>query len=158
LDELKKERDKILQDLCRADNHRDSLEIEAVKLKNMLEELEDKLAEAHSFILQLEKDNEKLQQERVCAVKEANLLRKRVQELEKARYEKEKFHEFTYAELKEPTNGFDDSLKIGEGGYGSVYKGFLCSSTVAIKILNPCGMQGKDEFFKEVNDLMDLLL
>lgn len=134
------------------------MEIEVVKMKLMLEELQEKLAEAHSLILHLEKENEKLQQERVCAVKEANLLRQRVQELERARYEKEKFCEFTYQELKQGTNGFDDSLKIGEGGYGSVYKGFLHGSTVAIKILNPWGMQGKDEFFKEVSGQVDWLL
>lgn len=128
-----------------------------MKLRHLVEEFQEKLGEAHSFILQLEKDNDKLQQERVCAVKEANLLRRKVQELASARYENQKFCKFTYEELKEATNGFDDSLKIGEGGYGSVYKGLLHGSTVAIKILNPWGMQGKEEFFKEVSGQVDLL-
>ncbi|KAJ1694420.1 hypothetical protein LUZ63_011118 [Rhynchospora breviuscula] len=153
LEEIKRQRDEILQDLSRADKHREALEVEAAKFKHMVEELKEKLTEAHCLILHLEKDNEKLQQERVCAVKEANLLRKRVQELEMARYEKEKFCEFKYEELKEATHGFDDSLKIGDGGYGSVYKGFLRGSTVAIKMLNPRGMQGKTEFFKEMSAL-----
>ncbi|XP_078148445.1 U-box domain-containing protein 33-like isoform X2 [Carex rostrata] len=156
LDEIKRERDEVLQDLCRSDKHRDALEVEIVKLRHLVEEFQEKLGEAHSFILQLEKDNDKLQQERVCAVKEANLLRKKVQDLESSRYENQKFCEFTYEELKEATNGFADSLKIGEGGYGSVYKGLLHGSTVAIKILNPWGMQGKEEFFKEMSVLSKL--
>ncbi|KAJ4836171.1 hypothetical protein Tsubulata_004980, partial [Turnera subulata] len=30
---------------------------------------------------------------------------------------------FTFQELREATNGFNRLLKIGEGGFGSVYKG-----------------------------------
>ncbi|KAJ3684406.1 hypothetical protein LUZ61_013570 [Rhynchospora tenuis] len=40
--------------------------------------------------------------------------------------------EFTYIELKGGTDDFDDSLMIGKGGYGSVYKGFLRHTSVEI--------------------------
>lgn len=55
---------------------------------------------------------------------------------------------FTYEELAEATNGFNKLLKIGEGGFGSVYKGTLKPlkgkgnpTVVAIKKLNRYGMQ-----------------
>lgn len=62
---------------------------------------------------------------------------------------KEKEHTlraFRFSELKEATDGFDRMLKLGEGGFGSVYKGFIkiCDhgndenvrTSVAIKKLN----------------------
>ena len=55
---------------------------------------------------------------------------------------------FTYEELREATNGFHRLLKIGEGGFGSVYKGKIRPpdgqgdpTVVAIKKLNTEGMQ-----------------
>lgn len=55
---------------------------------------------------------------------------------------------FTYEELREATNGFHRLLKIGEGGFGSVYKGKIKPpdgqgdpTVVAIKKLNTKGMQ-----------------
>ena len=42
---------------------------------------------------------------------------------------------FTEEQLKKATNNFDESLIIGSGGYGTVFKGFLADNnrTVAIK-------------------------
>lgn len=64
---------------------------------------------------------------------------------------KEKEHNlrvFTLQELKEATNGFNRMLKIGEGGFGSVYKGTIKPQdgrgdpvVVAIKCLNTRGFQ-----------------
>ena len=48
---------------------------------------------------------------------------------------------YTYAELHNATNGFSRDLLVGEGGYGSVYRGNLRGSQVAIKKLNPQGLQ-----------------
>ncbi|XP_057950401.1 rust resistance kinase Lr10-like [Malania oleifera] len=55
---------------------------------------------------------------------------------------------YSYSEIKKMTNKFQD--KIGEGGYGSVYKGRLCSgSHVAIKMLTKSKDNGQD-FINEV--------
>lgn len=62
---------------------------------------------------------------------------------------KEKAHklsQFTLKELSHATFDFNKLLKIGEGGFGSVYKGFInnrdgIEEVLAIKRLNPYGLQ-----------------
>lgn len=55
---------------------------------------------------------------------------------------------FSLEELSDATNGFDRTLKIGEGGFGSVYKGTIKPLggrghplVVAVKKLNTHGLQ-----------------
>ena len=60
------------------------------------------------------------------------------------------FSVFTYEELDRATRGFDSSLKIGEGGYGTVYKGTLRHTTVAIKRLHSHEDQSHQGFWQEV--------
>ena len=43
--------------------------------------------------------------------------------------------EFKYVQLKNATENFDEKCKLGEGGFGPVYKGILLYTTVAIKRL-----------------------
>lgn len=59
---------------------------------------------------------------------------------------------FTYAELVNATDNFKASYFLGEGGFGKVYKGKLEDSDqiVAIKQLDPDGLQGIREFVVEV--------
>ncbi|KAJ4778235.1 U-box domain-containing protein kinase family protein [Rhynchospora pubera] len=154
--DMKRQRDDILEELHRLEGQRDALEDALASAKHMVKDLQTKLSEAHCLVFSLEREVEELQQERACAVKEVNLLRERVWELEHATREKEKFFEFSYEELKDATNGFDNSLKIGEGGYGSMFKGSLRGMTVAIKLLNPQGMRAKDEFYQEMDALSKL--
>lgn len=62
--------------------------------------------------------------------------------------------QFSLAELKQTTENFSESLKIGEGGYGRVYKGSICNMTVAIKILRHNeNLQGLLQFQREVSIL-----
>ena len=44
--------------------------------------------------------------------------------------------EFTSDELSSSTSGFCTTKKIGEGGFGSVYRGTLRHTSVAIKRLS----------------------
>ncbi|KAJ4712596.1 putative Protein kinase [Melia azedarach] len=67
---------------------------------------------------------------------------------------------FSLQELREATNGFNRMLKIGEGGFGSVYKGTIRPAdgrgeplVVAIKRLNQHGLQGHKEWLAEVQFL-----
>ncbi|XP_031119166.1 probable LRR receptor-like serine/threonine-protein kinase At1g56140 isoform X1 [Ipomoea triloba] len=58
---------------------------------------------------------------------------------------------FTYAELKAGTSDFSPSNKLGEGGFGPVYKGTLEDGrTVAVKQLSVVSRQGKRQFVAEV--------
>ncbi|KAF7026718.1 hypothetical protein CFC21_038815 [Triticum aestivum] len=58
---------------------------------------------------------------------------------------------FTYEEMHNITNGFSDQNLLGEGGFGSVYKGCLPEGReVAIKKLKDGSGQGEREFQAEV--------
>lgn len=58
---------------------------------------------------------------------------------------------FNYDELSQVTNGFSAQNLLGEGGFGSVYKGRLANGTdVAVKQLKIGGGQGDREFRSEV--------
>ncbi|XP_056160365.1 U-box domain-containing protein 33-like isoform X2 [Syzygium oleosum] len=63
------------------------------------------------------------------------------------------FSEFSMTEIKEAAQNFDPSMKIGEGSCGSVYKGFLRHTPVAIKKMKFCSLQGAQQFQQEVDVL-----
>ncbi|KAI5411509.1 hypothetical protein KIW84_056550, partial [Lathyrus oleraceus] len=58
---------------------------------------------------------------------------------------------FTLRQIKAATNNFDIAFKIGEGGFGPVYKGVLSDGTiVAVKKLSSKSKQGNREFINEI--------
>ncbi|RDX99079.1 putative LRR receptor-like serine/threonine-protein kinase [Mucuna pruriens] len=58
---------------------------------------------------------------------------------------------FTFRELALATNNFSCSAKVGQGGYGNVYKGILSGKTlVAIKRAAEGSLQGQKEFLTEI--------
>ncbi|KAE8722924.1 putative LRR receptor-like serine/threonine-protein kinase [Hibiscus syriacus] len=58
---------------------------------------------------------------------------------------------FSYAELKAATEDFSPSNKLGEGGFGAVFKGtFSDGRVVAVKQLSVASHQGKNQFIAEV--------
>ncbi|KAL8205435.1 hypothetical protein R6Q57_008986 [Mikania cordata] len=58
---------------------------------------------------------------------------------------------FTLKQIKIATNNFDVANKIGEGGFGSVYKGVLPNGTlIAVKQLSSKSKQGNREFLNEL--------
>lgn len=60
------------------------------------------------------------------------------------------YRKYTIEEIETATDKFSDSLKIGEGGYGPVYRGKLDHTPVAIKVLRPNTTQGNKQFQQEV--------
>jgi serine/threonine protein kinase len=59
---------------------------------------------------------------------------------------------FRYGELAVATGNFSDTQKLGEGGFGSVYRGFLedMDLHVAIKRVSKGSKQGRKEYASEV--------
>ncbi|KAG4384386.1 hypothetical protein GLYMA_13G266100v4 [Glycine max] len=58
---------------------------------------------------------------------------------------------FTLRQIKAATNNFDVANKIGEGGFGPVYKGCFSDGTlIAVKQLSSKSRQGNREFLNEI--------
>lgn len=64
-----------------------------------------------------------------------------------------RYRRYSIEEIEAATEFFSDSFKIGEGGYGPVYKGYLDHTPVAIKVLRPDAAQGRSQFQQEVMNL-----
>ncbi|XP_024994125.1 U-box domain-containing protein 35-like [Cynara cardunculus var. scolymus] len=64
-----------------------------------------------------------------------------------------KYRRYTIEEIEEATEFFAQSRKIGEGGYGPVFRGSLNHTPVAIKVLRPDAAQGRSQFQQEVEVL-----
>nr|BAD33891.1 putative receptor kinase 5 [Oryza sativa Japonica Group] len=56
----------------------------------------------------------------------------------------------TFEDIALATNNFSEAYKIGQGGFGKVYKGMLGGQEVAIKRLSRNSQQGTKEFRNEV--------
>ena len=59
---------------------------------------------------------------------------------------------FAYKDLVVATNNFSEEGKLGQGGFGSVYKGFLAKTgmEIAVKKISSNSNQGKKEYTSEV--------
>ncbi|KAK6916218.1 Protein kinase domain [Dillenia turbinata] len=65
---------------------------------------------------------------------------------------------FLYADLVRATQNFAEEEKLGEGGFGGVYRGFLkeSNSCVAVKRISRGSKQGKKEYVSEVKIISQL--
>ncbi|XP_060668595.1 probable LRR receptor-like serine/threonine-protein kinase At1g07650 isoform X4 [Ziziphus jujuba] len=64
---------------------------------------------------------------------------------------------FSFRQIKTATNNFDPTNKIGEGGFGTVYKGTLSDGTIiAVKQLSAKSKQGNREFVNEIGMISGL--
>lgn len=61
-----------------------------------------------------------------------------------------RYRKYTIEEIEVATEEFSQGMKIGEGGYGPVYRGRLDHTPVAIKVLRPDAAQGMRQFQQEV--------
>jgi chromosome segregation ATPase len=149
LQETKFQRDTIYDELHYAEEEKAILEQRITEMKSALEDQQDKLATSNHLVEEVQADKEKLQEERDAAVTAAEELRQKNEQ--RISMPAEALNtEFSPFELEQATRSFDEALKIGEGGFGCVYKGSLRSTTVAIKLLHPESLQGLSEFNQEV--------
>nr|BAA82556.1 lectin-like protein kinase [Populus nigra] len=60
--------------------------------------------------------------------------------------------EFPFKDLKKATNNFDERHKLGQGGFGVVYKGLLTKENIqiAVKKFSRENIKGQDDFLSEL--------
>lgn len=60
--------------------------------------------------------------------------------------------EFPFKDLKKATNNFDERHKLGQGGFGVVYKGLLTKENIqiAVKKFSRDNIKGQDDFLSEL--------
>ncbi|KAG9154701.1 hypothetical protein Leryth_019044 [Lithospermum erythrorhizon] len=60
--------------------------------------------------------------------------------------------EFKFRELKKATNNFDEKHKLGQGGFGVVYRGKIASENreIAVKWFSRENLKGQDDFLAEL--------
>ena len=65
---------------------------------------------------------------------------------------------FSYDELAHATNGFNDKEKLGQGGFGGVYKGYLktLDYIVAVKRVSEGSKQGVKEYVSDAKIIYQL--
>lgn len=61
-----------------------------------------------------------------------------------------RYRRYTIDEIEVATEYFAQSRKIGEGGYGPVYKCYLDHTPCAVKVLRPDATHGRSQFNQEV--------
>ncbi|GFZ04417.1 kinase with adenine nucleotide alpha hydrolases-like domain-containing protein [Actinidia rufa] len=64
-----------------------------------------------------------------------------------------RYRKYTIEDIEAATEFFAESRKIGEGGYGPVYKCYLDHTPVAVKVLRPDAAHGREQFQREVEIL-----
>ncbi|CAL5400996.1 unnamed protein product [Camellia sinensis] len=156
LEKMKQQVDEVREEFRIALEQKSSLENQIANSDQIVQELEQKMFSAVELLQKYKKEQDELQLDRDNALKAAEEMRKKQSEKASNTLMPNLFSEFSFSEIEEATNNFDPSLKIGEGGYGSIYKGLLHHTQVAVKMLHSHSLQGPSEFQQEVNILTKL--
>lgn len=147
--EMKNQRDKIICELQMVQDQSSTLRNQMLESKCTVTELEEKIISAVDLLISFKEKRDKLRIEHANAVRKVEVLRKFGEVDTTSSYVVE-FPAFSFMEINEATQDFDQSWKIGEGRYGSVYKGLLRNMPVAIKMLPSYGCQNQLEFQHQV--------
>lgn len=155
-EKIQRELNGVIEELRVAEEQKFSLECQIADSDKMVEELEQKMYSAVELLQKYRNERDELQVERDNAIRIAEELRKKQAEEASSSSISQFFSEFSFQEIEEAASNFSQSLKIGEGGYGSIYRGNLRHTQVAIKMLHPDSLQGPSEYQQEVNILSKL--
>ncbi|XP_020234387.1 U-box domain-containing protein 32 isoform X1 [Cajanus cajan] len=148
---MKNQRDEILDELQMVQDENSALMNQISESQCMETELEEKIISAVDLLISFREKRDRLRIEHAHAVREVKMVRK-FGKADTSSYRVE-FPAFSFMEINEATHDFDPSWKIGEGRYGSVYKGLLRNMHVAIKMLPSYGRQSLSEFQHQVEVL-----
>lgn len=69
-----------------------------------------------------------------------------------------RYRKYTIEEIEVATDFFSQSYKIGEGGYGPVFKCYLDHTPAAVKVLRPDATHGRSQFQQEVGKTEGLII
>lgn len=153
LNTIKQQQEEVFEELQRAREQQLELEVQVARADQTAREMEEKYSEAQQLLATLKRERDEMQRERDEAIRGAEELHRKNEEASASSCRPHDFSECSFLEIEEATRTFDPSLKIGEGGYGKVYKGVLRHTPVAIKVLHPESLQGRPEFHQEVDVL-----
>ncbi|KAF3793588.1 U-box domain-containing protein 33 [Nymphaea thermarum] len=153
LEKLVKQHKDAVKELHEMSIEKASLERRITEVVHELEEKNQKLDDLLHALDEMKREKLEVQRQMEDAMAKVEELNTRQEEFGEASRMAHSFTEFSLVELVDATNGFDPGLKIGEGGFGTVYRGRIRYTTVAIKMLNSESMQGGSEFHQEVNVL-----
>ncbi|KAG8476311.1 hypothetical protein CXB51_033026 [Gossypium anomalum] len=149
---MKHQHDEFIKELQMVKDQRMILESQIVESQRVVEGLEEKMFSAVELLISFKKKRDDLRIEHENAIRVLQNLRKLVNGGDSS-FPGSQILEFSFVEINNATRDFDPSWKIGEGKYGSVYKGLLRHMNVAIKMLPSYGSQSLLEFENEVEIL-----
>ncbi|CAL0315073.1 unnamed protein product [Lupinus luteus] len=152
LDNIKSQRGKVKEELQHVLDQKSLFRSQIASNELMIKELEEKIISAVDLLRDYKDERDELQMQRDNALRKAEELRREQGESSSTQVLRF-FSEFSFLEIEEATRNFDPNLKIGEGGYGSIFKGIMRHTEVAIKVLHADSMQGPSEFQQEVDVL-----
>ncbi|XP_027103755.1 U-box domain-containing protein 32 isoform X2 [Coffea arabica] len=145
LEKMKNKHNQIVKELQLVQNQKLSLERKFMENCSTEEELEEKIIQAVKLLISFKGKRDLLWKEQERALRESHKFQKMVKEDVCAMHVSHSF-DISFSEIIEATRTFDPSMKIGEGRFGSVYKGIIHHVKVAIKMLPSCGSQSDSDF------------
>lgn len=151
IETMKNQRDEFIKELQKIKNQKPELEDRISKARDTEKELEERIIQAVNLLITFKESRDKLQDEVDNARRQIKRLTKYIKEDTTTNLSQAQFYKPSFMEIMEATQDFNQSLKIGEGRNGSVYKGILRHVRVAIKMLPSLGSQSDAEFEHEVN-------
>ncbi|MFS7969282.1 putative protein kinase RLK-Pelle-RLCK-IXb family [Helianthus anomalus] len=152
IETMKNQRDQFIKELQTVKDQQPGLVDQISRARESEKELEERIIQAVNLLITFKENRDNLQDTRDNARREINRLEKSVR-VESTDLSHAEFYKPSFLEIMEATKDFDQSLKIGEGKRGSVYKGILRHLRVAIKMLPSLGSQSDAEFEHEAEIL-----
>lgn len=145
LETMKDKHDQILMELELVQKQKLSLERQLVENCDTEKVLEEKIIQAVNLMISFKEKRDMLWIQRDNALEEAQKYKKLIKADATALCVPH-FFECGFLDIMEATQNLDPSMKIGEGTFGSVYKGAIRQTKVAIKMLPPFGSQSDSDF------------
>ncbi|XP_065869491.1 U-box domain-containing protein 32 isoform X2 [Euphorbia lathyris] len=145
VERTKNQRDELTKELQTVQDQMSVLESQLTESNCTVKDLEDKIISAVELLISFRAKRDGARTEYEKSITEVNRLRK-LEKMEPVRFCWSEILEFSFMEINQATREFEPSWKIGEGRYGSVYKGVLRHAHVAIKMLPSYSSQSQIHF------------